>query len=64
MVVSLSAVLLLGVFVVMLCRYAGLRPWHGVICALLGFTLASSSVAPQIRDAGRAVVGWLSGIHP
>jgi len=64
MVVSLSVVLLLGVFVVMLCRYAGLRPWHGVICALLGFYLASSSLAPQIHDASRAVGHWLSGIHP
>jgi hypothetical protein len=63
MVVSLSAVLLLGVVVVMLCRYAGLRPWHGIICALLGFYLASSTVGPQISDAGRAVVHWLSGIH-
>ena len=64
MVVSLSAVLLLGAVVFLLWRYAGLRPWHGIICALLGFYLASSSAAPYIRDSSRAVVHWLSGLHP
>jgi F0F1-type ATP synthase assembly protein I len=64
MVVSLSAVLLLGALVFVLCRYAGLRPWHGIVCALLGFYLASTSAAPYIRDGGTAVVHWLSGLHP
>jgi len=64
MVVSLSAVLLLGALVFLLWRYAGLRPWHGVACALFGFYLASTSLAPPIRDGGRAVVHWLSGLHP
>jgi hypothetical protein len=38
----------LGVAVVLLCRYAGLRILHAVICIVLGFYLASSSVAPEI----------------
>lgn len=46
MVVSLSTVLLLGAVVFVLCRYAGLRPWHGAICALFGFYLASTGAAP------------------
>jgi hypothetical protein len=61
-VVSLSVVLLLGALVVLLWRYAGLRPWHAVICALFGFYLASSSAAPAIRDGTRGVARFLSGI--
>jgi hypothetical protein len=38
----------LGVGVILLCRYAGLRISHAVICMVLGFYLASSSVAPEI----------------
>jgi|GEM_PF-1134306 hypothetical protein len=46
--VSLSVVVVLGVEVILLCRYAGLRMSHAVICVVLGFYLASSSVAPEI----------------
>jgi uncharacterized membrane protein len=63
MIVSLSTVLLLGAVVFVLCRYAGLRPWHGAICALFGFFLASTGAAPYIRDAATAVAHWLSGAH-
>jgi len=62
MVLSLSVVVLLGAFVVVLCRYAGLRTWHAVTCTLFGFFLASTSVAPYIRDGARAVTRLLSGI--
>ncbi|HSV67559.1 MAG TPA: hypothetical protein VLJ59_16850 [Mycobacteriales bacterium] len=63
MTVSLSAVLLLGAFVFVLWRYAGLRPWQGAVCALFGFYLASTGAAPYIRDAARAVLHWLAGVH-
>jgi hypothetical protein len=46
--VSLSVVVVLGAGVFLLCRYAGLRVLHAVICIVLGFYLASSSVAPEI----------------
>jgi len=48
--VTLSAALLLGVVVFVLCRYAGLRLWHAVICIILGFYLASTSFAPDIAQ--------------
>jgi hypothetical protein len=64
MIVSLSAVLLLGALVFLLWRYAGLRPWHGIACALFGFYLASTAAAPAIRDGGHTVVHWISGIRP
>ena len=56
MIVSVSVVLLLGVVVVALCRRGGLTAWHAVVCALFGFYLATSAVAPTIRQ----VVGQLA----
>jgi hypothetical protein len=46
--VSLSVLGLLAVAVFVLCRYAGLRVAHALVCILLGFYLASSSLAPDI----------------
>lgn len=48
MTVSLSLVVVLSVAVILLCRYAGLRLLHAVVCIVLGFYLASSSFAPEI----------------
>ena len=50
MTVSISAALLLGAGVFILCRYAGLRIWHAAVCVVFGFYLASSSLAPDISD--------------
>jgi len=44
--VTVSVVFALGVVVFLLCRYAGLKVWHAAICIVLGFYLASSSLAP------------------
>ena len=46
--VSISAALLMGAGVFLLCRYAGLRVWHAAVCVIFGFYLASSSLAPDI----------------
>jgi hypothetical protein len=46
--VSLSIVVVLGAGVFLLCRYAGLRLLHAAVCIVLGFYLASSSLAPEI----------------
>ncbi len=61
MAISLSLVLVLGVVVWMLYRYAGLKVWHGVICVLLGFYLATSSLAPEIRTTVTAIIRALPG---
>ncbi|MGW0537662.1 hypothetical protein [Streptomyces sp. NPDC003032] len=50
MVVSFSAVVLLGVIVFLLVKRAGLNIGHAVVCVLFGFFLAGSSAAPSIRD--------------
>ena len=48
--VSISAALLMGAGVFLLCRYAGLRVWHAAVCTVFGFYLASSSLAPDIAQ--------------
>jgi hypothetical protein len=63
MVLSVSGVLLLGVTALLLCRKDGLKVWHAVVCALLGFYLASTSIAPGIRQSTASVAGLISGIR-
>jgi hypothetical protein len=48
--VTLSAALLLGAAVFLLCKYAGLKIWHAAVCVVLGFYLASTSFAPYISQ--------------
>ncbi|MFD9909681.1 hypothetical protein [Streptomyces sp. NPDC059063] len=50
MVLSVSVVLLLAIIVVMLVRKQGLKTIHAIVCGLLGFYLASSSMAPTIDE--------------
>ena len=50
MTVTLSAALLLGAAVILLCKYAGLKIWHAAVCVILGFYLASTSFAPYISQ--------------
>ena len=55
MTVTLSVVSALSVVVFLLCRYAGLRLWQAAICIVLGFYLASSSLAPDISQVTRSL---------
>jgi hypothetical protein len=48
--ITISAALMLGAGVFVLCRYAGLRVWHAAVCVVFGFYLASSSLAPDIAN--------------
>ena len=50
MTLTLSVVGVLGVLVILLCRYAGLRILHALACITLGFYLASSSLAGEIAQ--------------
>jgi hypothetical protein len=60
--VSVSAVLLLAVVVVLLVRKAGLKALHAAVCVLLGFYLASSSMAPSINDIGNTMADVIDEI--
>jgi hypothetical protein len=54
--VTISVLGLLAVAVFVLCRYAGLRAWHAAVCILMGFYLASSSLAPGINRAIASII--------
>jgi hypothetical protein len=60
--ISVSAVLLLGVFVYLLWRYARLPLWQAAICACFGYFLASSSVGPHIGDGLSAATRFVAGL--
>lgn len=62
MVLSVSLVVLLGLLVWFLIRYANLATWHAAVCVLFGFWLASTGLAPYIRQASQAVARWIGGI--
>ena len=59
--ISVSLIALLAVAVWTLYKFAGLKLWHGLVCALFGFYLASSSVAPQIDTAVASIIRALTG---
>jgi F0F1-type ATP synthase assembly protein I len=59
--ISISLVLALAAAVYLLQKYGGLRVWHAIVCILLGFYLATSSLAPQIRSTVTAIVRALTG---
>ena len=63
MAISLSLVLVLGVAVWVLQRYAGLKLWHAAICIVFGFCLAATTAAPTIRHLIRALVALIPGQH-
>ena len=44
----MSVLFVLAAVVFVLCRYAGLRVLHALVCILFGFFLAASSFAPDI----------------
>ncbi|WP_299528316.1 hypothetical protein [uncultured Streptomyces sp.] len=62
MALSISAVVLLAIVVFLLIRKSGLKGGHAAVCMLLGFYLASSSIAPTITDFTSNVAGMIGGI--
>lgn len=63
MTLSVSAVLLLGVFVYLLWRYARLPLWQAAICALFGYLLAASSLGPDIAGGLQNLAQFISRLH-
>ena len=62
MALSISAVVLLAIIVFLLVKKSGLKAGHALVCVLLGFYLASSSVAPTINELTTNVAGMLGDI--
>jgi len=63
LIVSVSAVLLLGVFVYLLWRYARLPLWQAAVCALFGYLLAASSLGPDIGNGLQSLAHFISRLH-
>jgi hypothetical protein len=57
--VSIPLIALVAILVYVAYRYMGLRAWHALIAVVLGFLLAATSAAPQIRNVLAGIVQWL-----
>ncbi|MFE9704373.1 hypothetical protein [Streptomyces sp. NPDC005930] len=62
MALSISAVVLLAIIVFLLVKKSGLKGGHAVVCVLLGFYLASSTVAPTISELTTNLAGMIGSI--
>ncbi|AWE48984.1 hypothetical protein ACWD6Q_07120 [Streptomyces nigra] len=64
MAISISVVLLLFILAVIFIRNGGLKVTHALVCLLLGFYLASTSMAPTIHSGLTATADIVSGLRP
>ncbi|AOT62401.1 MULTISPECIES: hypothetical protein [Streptomyces] len=64
MAVTISVVLLLLILAVVFLRSGGLKLSHAVVCGLLGFFLAGTSLAPTIYDGVSATADVVSSVKP
>ncbi|MGW1725934.1 hypothetical protein ACWCQK_23710 [Streptomyces sp. NPDC002306] len=64
MAVSISAVLLLLILAVIFLRNGGLKLSHALVCALLGFLIAGSSIAPTISSGITATADIVGSLRP
>ncbi|BDH07994.1 MULTISPECIES: hypothetical protein [Streptomyces] len=62
MALSISAVVLLAIIVFLLIKKSGLKGGHAAICMLLGFYLASSTIAPTISELTTNVASMIGSI--
>jgi hypothetical protein len=60
---SISVVVLLAIIVFLLIKKSGLKAGHAVVCMLLGFYLASSTVAPTISEVTSNIAGMIGSIR-
>lgn len=64
MAISISVVLLLFVLAVIFVRNGGLKITHALVCLLLGFYLAGTSMAPTINSGLTATADIVSSLRP
>jgi hypothetical protein len=64
MAISISVVLLLVVLAVIFLRNSGLKFSHAVVCTLLGFFLAGTSMAPTIQEGIAATATMVGSLKP
>ncbi|MGQ4420465.1 hypothetical protein ACN6LA_000505 [Streptomyces sp. SAS_269] len=64
MAISISVVLLLLILAVVFIRNGALKMSHALVCMLLGFYLASTSMAPTIHSGLTAAADLVSSLRP
>ncbi|MER6027096.1 hypothetical protein [Streptomyces sp. NPDC001851] len=64
MAVSISVVLLLLILAVIFIRNCALKMSHAVVCILLGFFLAGTSMAPTIHSGLMTTAELVSSLRP
>ncbi|MFJ3904831.1 hypothetical protein [Streptomyces sp. NPDC090025] len=64
MAISVSVVVLLLILAVIFLRSGGLKFSHALTCALLGFCLAGTSMAPTIHNGVAATANVVSSLRP
>ncbi|BFO19512.1 hypothetical protein SHKM778_59000 [Streptomyces sp. KM77-8] len=64
MAISISVVLLLLFLAVIFMRNGGLKVSHALVCLLLGFYLAGTSVAPTIHSGFTATADIVGSLRP
>ncbi|MEV0383397.1 hypothetical protein [Nonomuraea sp. NPDC050643] len=60
MTVSIPLVVLLGLAVVLAVRFLKLRLWMALVCAVFGYLLATTVLAPDIDRALKALLDWVT----
>ncbi|MFE7749594.1 hypothetical protein [Streptomyces sp. NPDC057428] len=64
MAISISLVLLMLILAVIFLRNGGLKVSHAIVCGLLGFFLAGTSMAPTIHEGISATANVVGGLRP
>jgi hypothetical protein len=64
MAISISVVVLLLILAVIFLRNGALKLSHALVCVLLGFYLASTSMAPTIHNGLTATANIVSSLNP
>lgn len=64
MAISISVVMLLLILAVIFLRNGGLKVSHALVCALLGFYMAGTGIAPTIHSGLTATADIVSSLRP
>jgi hypothetical protein len=62
--ITISVFLLLVILAVVFVRSGGLKLSHALVCVLLGFLLAGTSMAPTIANGISTTAGAVSSLYP
>jgi hypothetical protein len=63
-IIPVSAVVLLLILAVIFIRNCSLKISHALVCMLLGFFLAGTSMAPTIHSGLMTTADLVSGLRP